>query len=253
MFSTEEGIPVCTVKGGKGDGEIIFVTEEEKKHKIVRGKPIRYIDVRDGVFQQMPSDTVRVMYVAGPSGSGKSTYTADYSFLFQKIYPDSKIILFSRVHSDPALEGLDYKRVVLTEDLVENPLQIEEVEEGSLVIFDDIDTISNEELRKSLFNFQGQILEIGRHRNVKCIITSHLINGNDKKQTRTIMNEAHSVTIFPKAGSLYHIKYYLKQYFGLSVKQINAIVALESRWVTLFKSYPQIVLTQHEGKFVSLL
>lgn len=253
MFSTDAGIPVCVVKGGKGDGEIIFVTEDEKKHKVVKGKPIRYIEVRDGIFQQMPSDEVRIIYIAGPSGSGKSTYAADYAFLFQKIYPENKIILFSRVGSDPALEGLSYKRVVLTDDLVENPLQIEEVEEGSLVIFDDIDTISNDQLRKSLFNFQGQILEIGRHRNVKCIITGHLINGNDKKQTRTIMNEAHSVTLFPKSGSQYHMKYYLKQYFGLSTAQIRKLLSMESRWITLFKLYPQIVLTQHEGIFVSIL
>ncbi|MFM7981158.1 MAG: hypothetical protein ACKPKO_17760, partial [Candidatus Fonsibacter sp.] len=43
-----------------------------------------------------------------------------------------------------------------------------------------------------------QILEIGRHFKIHCIVTNHLpTNGKD---TRRILNEAHTVTYFPHSA-----------------------------------------------------
>lgn len=253
MFSFEDGVPVCVVKGGSADKEIIFL-QGTKSDEVIKGKTIRKISVEDGKFEQVPSEEVRVLYIAGPSGSGKSTYVVNYAQKYLNLYPDSKVILFSRVESDPAFDNLEHKRIVLSEDLVENPLQLEEVTPGALVIFDDVDTISNTALLKSIQNFELQCLEMGRHKGVKCVITSHLINGNCRKQTRTILNEQQSLTVFPGSGSFAQIKYVLERYYGLTSKQIKKIQRdIDSRWVTILKAYPQVLLSEHECVFLSEL
>ena len=254
-FSTDKGIPICEVVGGKADGEIIFVAEEDNNPKktVIKRDPIRIIDCDDGKFSQLPNDKIRCVYIAGPSGSGKSTYVREYAKRYKKLFPKSKCFLLSRVDDDPSLDGFDYKGVVLGADLKENPLQIEEVTPDSMVIFDDIDAISNKKLLDSLIKFQSQILEMGRHMNIQCVITSHLIIGNARAQARTILNELHSLTVFPGSGSAAQISYALTKYFGLTKKQINKILAMNSRWVTLVKIYPQFVISEHQCIFVSNL
>ena len=254
MFSTEEGVPVCVVKGGSNNGEIIFLNKQDKdKNKVVKSPKKIQLEDDDAEFEQLPSDEVRVLYVPAPAGSGKSTYIGKYTKRFCKFHPDKKVFLFSRIQDDPALAEINYKRVVLNEELIENPLQLEEVSDGSLVIFDDIDTISNQKLMRSIYNFQAQLLEMGRHKRIKVCIASHLINGNDRKQSRTIMNEMQSMTIFPASGSVQQIRYALCTYWGLDFKQCTKLLKMKSRWITLFKHAPQILLSEKCLMFMSEL
>lgn len=253
MFSTESGTPICKIDGGDLDSEILFIDEKtsddpKDKRKIMRAN--RHVEIEDGKFQVLPNDKIRVMYVPGPSGVGKSTYTSKYAKIYKKLYPDARIILFSRIKNDPAFEGLLYKRIELNDELAANPLQLEECTEDSLVIFDDVDTISNTKLLISVLNFQSQIMELGRHKNVKCIITSHLINGNQRKQCRTIMNEMHTLTVFPQGGAVHQIRYVLDKYFGLTYKQVTKILKMDSRWVTIHKNHPQIIVTETSACFL---
>ena len=60
---------------------------------------------------------------------------------------------------------------------------------------DDIDIISEKKIREAVYNILNQILEIGRHFKIHCIVTIHL--PKDGKVTRRILNEAHTVTYFP--------------------------------------------------------
>ena len=87
---------------------------------------------------------------------------------------------------------------------------------------------------------KNDLLETGRHENVYVVITSHIIN--KYRETKIVLNECTSLTIYPKSGSSYQIKYVLSHYFGLDSKQIDKILNLPSRWVTVFKSYPMCVL-----------
>ena len=94
-----------------------------------------------------------------------------------------------------------------------------------------------------MYNILNQILEIGRHFKIHCIVTNHLpTNGKD---TRRILNEAHTVTYFPhSAGG--KIKYLLEEYVGLDRKQIAYMKRQRSRACTIFKNYPQCYLLQNE-------
>ena len=75
-------------------------------------------------------------------------------------------------------------------------------------IFYDIDVIFDKKIREAVRNILNQILEIGRHFKIHCIVTSHFpTNGKD---TRRSLNEAHTVTyFFHSTGG--RIKYLLEE------------------------------------------
>lgn len=236
MLSLDDGRSIAKIVKKKKN-EVIFIDENEKGYNkiVVNGsehlEPMPNVDGRD------------VIYIAGPSGSGKSTYASEYMTNFKKIFPQANIFVFSRVTQDEKIDKLLPYRIAIDTNLINNPIDIfAELQEGDLVLFDDCDTIQDKKIRDAVSKVQNDILETGRHKNIYILVTSHLINGNDRKNTRTILNEAHSITIFPKSGSKYQIEYMLKNYIGLSKKQITDILQIDSRWITIGKSYPQYVM-----------
>ena len=109
--------------------------------------------------------------------------------------------------------------------------------------FDDIDVISDKKIREAVYSTVNQILEIGRHFKIHCIVANHLpTNGMD---TRRILNEAHTVTYFPRSAGG-KIKYLLEEYVGLDRKQIAYMKRQQPRACTIFKNYTQCYLLQHE-------
>ena len=95
----------------------------------------------------------------------------------------------------------------------------------------------------------NSLLETGRHFNASVIYTSHLpCAGND---TKRILNEAHSITIFPNGLGGRSLKYLLDSYLGLDKEQIKRVKKTDSRWVTIMKSYPMVVLTEKEAYTLS--
>lgn len=255
---SEKAVPFIFVRGGEADGEIIYVdledTRGQGKPSVIKKKIEKKITCNDGTFFQIPNERTRCLLIAGPSGSGKSSYVKNYASMYKKLNPESTIYLFSRVEDDPSLEGLEVKRVFLSEDLVTCPLEIEECKPGSMVIFDDCDACSSKKLTDSIYKFQIQLMELGRHMDIQVVITSHLIIGaKSQVQARTILNEHASLTIFPGSGSAAQISFALGKYYGMTKKQINKILNMDSRWVTLIKVYPQFVISAHECTFVSEL
>lgn len=247
MFSTESGIPFAIVNGGKGDGTIVRLDIENT------GFGHSHTSVKfPGKFEPFPSDKVRVIYVAGPAGSGKSYYVSMYLINVMLYTENPNIILFSQIRNDESFQGVKFNQVIdlKNPELKEEFYNIDDVTDGSILVFDDIDTLSDMKLQKALYNFIGQCLELGRHMNIKCLITSHLINGNDRKFTRTVLNEMQSLTFFPSSGSRKAIDLVLGTYIGLDKKQIREIMETESRWVTIFKNYPQFLMTENNAMFI---
>lgn len=202
------------------------------------------ICIHDGVVIPLPNTKLdrEVCYIAGPSGSGKSTYVANFAKQCKKINPDDELIIFSRLTKDKVLDKLNPSRIKIDDNLIEDPIDIQEELANSVTIFDDIDTIRDKQLRESVQDIRDDILETGRHAKITCLCTSHQLMNYSK--TRVLLNEATSCTFFPGSGSSYHIKRFLKEYAGLDKKQIQRILNLPSRWVTLHKSYPQYIIYQ---------
>lgn len=181
----------------------------------------------------------QIVYIAGPEGSGKSFYASQYIKNYKDIFPNNLVYVFSRLDEDQVIDNLDIERIPLNENLGEVDI-IKDID-NCLVLFDDIDTISDKGIKEKVYKILNDILEVGRHNNIYIIITSHLINGNDKKMCRSLLNSSHTVTFFPKSGSNYGINYLLKNYISLSKDQIEKIMNLPSRWVTINKKYPMHV------------
>lgn len=195
-------------------------------------------------------------YIAGPSGSGKSYMTANLADQYKNVYPHKPIYIFSRgdIEDDPAFSNLEYVQIPINEELLDNPIDIvemaQETEDGCLFIFDDCGTIHDDKLRKAVEKLIVDILEVGRKYDVNIIVTNHLIIPNERKFARTIMNELSIMTIYPRCGSAQQIAYVLKTYWGLDKKKIAHILALNSRWVRISKTYPQYVLHEHGAYFL---
>ena len=236
------GRPVCKViGGGKYHNKIVSVASSDEDREEVH-KEFTHLSLEEGKFQQIPDTTKNreILYITGASGSGKSTYTLKYLQEYKKKYKQNEIYLFSALTEDETLDQLkDIKRIKVDEDLVIDPIDIKEFE-NSCVVFDDFDVISAKPIREAVIKIMNQILELGRHMYITCIITNHLsTNGKD---TRRVLNECGSITYFPSSGSIKGINYLLETYVGMDKKDILKAKKTKSRWITVFKHYPQIIM-----------
>lgn len=276
MLNFKQGRPLAKVSGGEYDGEIIYLDTEDqdcddcycckkcgincdikpccRKCKIYKDEVIgTEFDIDDGKLIPIPKIHERsVDYIAGPSGSGKSTYAAKLAVAFKRIYPEKDFIIFSRTdaRNDPAFRGIRPIQVTIDESIVENPIDVtKELTGGCLILFDDCNTIPDDKQKKAVDKLMADIMEVGRKLGIWIIMTNHLVIPNERKVARTIMNEMQTFTFFPKSGSAQQISYCLKKYYGLSNKQIESIISIPSRWITIYKSFPQCVLHER-GIFI---
>jgi len=234
------GKPLGFIDGGKLNGKTVSITIPGEEEAV---KNYTQIPLKDGKFQQVPNPKTEreILYITGPSGSGKSTYTLNYCKQFKKTHKKSDIFLFSALKEDETLDKIKTKRMIIDDSLVSNPIDAEEFK-NALVIFDDVDVISNKDHREAVYKILNQILEVGRHHKTSCIVTNHLPTGG--KDTRRIINESHSVTYFPQSGSAGQMKRLLQDYLGLDNATLKSIRKMNTRWATVFKNFPMAVMTE---------
>lgn len=280
MFSITRGTPIALIKKGDYNGELLCLVDIDSgdccgecsmkclkpknkccskcvitttKNEDTRGDLSSDVEFKTSRLKPLlKMDERAVEYIAGPSGSGKSTMANDLISNYLKIYPRSDVFIFSRTDfkTDPALRDLKVKQIKIDDRLLTNPIDItKDFAHGTLLLFDDCNTIQNDKIKKYLENLISDILEVGRKLGIYVIITNHLIIPNEKKFARTVLNEIQYLTVFPKSGSSQQIRYTLKTYFGLTDKQTSKILSLDSRWVRISKSYPMYVLYDH-GSYI---
>jgi len=242
------GRPIAKIEGSKHNNKLLSIyTEFDEDDELKK----RFNSLKiDGKFQQIPDPEKQreILYITGPSGSGKSTYSCNYIAQYRKLHKGNPVYLFSALNDDESLEPINPKRIIIDERLITEPLKCEDFK-NSLVIFDDIDVISDKKQREEVYKILNQILETGRHFNVSCIITNHLPTAG--KDTKRVLNECHSITYFPHSGSGRGLKYLLTEYLGLDKKTIKKIRSCKSRWATIFKNYPNVAMTEKEAFLVS--
>ena len=212
-----------------------------KIQKVIEDKLKKELDFTDKstkVFP-LPQKYSERIYVPAPSGSGKSTFIGEYLKQLRIIYPKRKIVIFSRVDKDEPLDRFkNLERIDLT-SFAADPPNVESFE-GNILIFDDIDTILNKQIVKILRHFRDDVLEVGRHYKITCISTSHIIT--NFLATRTLINEAQAVVVFPKGGSFGQIRGFLDRYMGFDKELIEVIRTLPTRWLYIHKEYPQYII-----------
>lgn len=240
------GKQLCKIDGGNYNGKVISVsTNDDIKIKSAFEK----LHLDEGKFQQIPNgnadkDSKReILYITGASGSGKSTYTKNYLKEYKRMYKNNPIYMFSALKSDKSIDEMKPMRINISDALIDDPITIEDLN-NCIVIFDDIDSIGHKPHREAVFKILDSIAQTGRHTNTSMIVTNHLSTGG--KDTRIILNEAHSVTYFPHSGSIHGINYLLEKYVGIDNKTLKQLKKIKSRWITIMKGYPQIILSEKD-------
>jgi len=203
------------------------------------------IIIDKGILWPLPrKDRREILYIAGPQGSGKSYYTAQYIKEYKKVFPKNDVILFSRIEKDKSFKDIKPMRIKLDNKLLSDPIDAKKELIRSCVIFDDIETM-DKNVKKYMEALRNDVIKNGRDQEDKgndiyCVCTNHQVS--DYNKTRDLLNECTSITVFPKAGSSYGAERVLKIYFGLGKKQIDKLMNLPSRWVSIYSSFPQYVL-----------
>jgi hypothetical protein len=240
-------LPVAVVNGGQSDGEIVYLVDEsdEKASKIIKHKPQKIVELEDGKFQVLPRQGIRVLYICGSSGSGKSTFASNYVKEYLDLYPKTKVFIFSQLSEDPAFKNIKAHRVTLDESLITEPVDIEDIPRGSIILFDDCSDCEDD-LQTAINRLETQLLVLGRKLELQVIITSHLINPDSSKHIRNRLNEAQALVFFPQSGSVSQATYNLKKHFGYSTRQIQNIMDIDSRWIMCTKTYPNILISEHK-------
>jgi hypothetical protein len=271
------GKPIAVVVGGDDDGMVVYTTSAPKTSKTAltaaqkaliaaslksdgydpeASEPARLIEralagetctgIRapaGGSFTLHPSETPERVYVAGPSGAGKSTITAMYVREWCEMHPDQPVYLFSTHDGEKAYEELPITQIALDEDFLEEPPGLDELK-NSLTIFDDTDNLQDKNLQKAVQAVNNDLLANGRKYGISTITLNHQIS--DYSRTRTQLNEANRVVVFPSAGGSYHINRFLTVYAGFDKTQIKRFLDTNSRWACLGTTLPGYVITENE-------
>lgn len=238
------GVPVAKIINSKSHKErTLFVNEDEDDSNFSV-----YHAKTNEVVQQIPNkDTERqVLYITGQSGSGKSYYAKQYAMEYNKMFKKRTVYLFSTIQdNDKSLAGIkNLKRVLLNDDFLDYDYDAEDFKD-CLVICDDVDCLVEKNMKNKMKEILLMILQTGRHNGTSVIYCSH--NACMGQDTKIILNECHSITIFVKSTGGRALMYLLQNYLSLDKKQIEHIKKVKSRWITIVKSYPNVVLAQHEA------
>ncbi len=188
------------------------------------------------------------MYIAGATGSGKSYYIADYLRLINKYQPKREIFIFSDVEYDKAFEDLkNVTRIAIDMTLVNEPITPAELQD-SVCLFDDIDSIPNKTIKKTVYTLMNSLYRRGRHENITVISTTH--NITDYLKSRTAINESSTIVLFLHSGSTNGQRYIMSKYIGLDTPTIKEIMRIKSRAVQIHKSHPMFVSWESGCKLI---
>lgn len=244
MISLTKGMPFAEIIGGEYDDIILRITDDIKLPN--KMKPVKDIEIDDGELYPIPNpDARQIFYIAAPEGSGKSTFAATYMEAWRELFPRNNAWVFSRKTDDKIIDEIGVNRIVLDETLETEPIDfLEDMTPNDLCLFDDIETINNDKVKKAIYKLEADLIDVGRAHKIYVLSTSHLINGNDRMRTRTLLNSAHFFVIFPVGGNAYQIDYLLKRYVGLDKNQISRILKTDSRWIVISRKVPPFVYGQ---------
>jgi len=219
--------------------KIIEQIEEQKK----KGFVLR----TGGKLQPLPNfNRIEKVYISGISGSGKSTFAANFIKEYLKIKKKNEFFVISNVAEDEVLDKLKPIRIDLEDEEALSETRADDFYD-SIVLFDDIDTISNSLVRRFVQNLRDTLLEEGRHYNATTVAVSHVLQ--NYAATRKLLNEATSVVFFPGYGSNTHNYRFLKNHCMYSDDTIRRLLNLNSRWIALYRTSPNYVIYE-KGLFI---
>jgi hypothetical protein len=249
--TAEFGPPPKSMRASKPLSKDALIAKINKLEAVKSQKEISLstLEIFEPVCNPEP-DQRDVVMIAGPSGSGKSTWANDYALSFNREFPNASVFIFSVLSKDKAFTMRNQQRILIDDEFVQDPIQVAELE-NSLCIFDDIDHVQDEGgWRDACYKLRDAILEIGRHKRIYLLVTTHELFGG-KKKTSVMKREASCVVMFPSAGMNASYSQYLKSEHMLTPTQIRTMLGIKSHWVALFGHCPKAVLSERKAYILS--
>lgn len=190
-----------------------------------------------------------ILFIAGSSGCGKTYEACKYIQRLSKIFPDRQVTIFTQSddHDLYSHFKLDPEIVPIDEALVEEPVCQEELRDN-IVLFDDVDSIRNKEIRAEVFDLIERILKLGRKFNIQIVVTYHLLT--NYRETRYILSEADYIIVFPNDGSRNQFKRLFETYIGIDSGELDVMKACRARSVVIHCKMPKFFIA---GNIVKLL
>lgn len=271
MFSLHKNnnnAPICKIIGGKYDGEIVYMNNNFKENQNDNDNLYRDFNgltLKNAKFEliiEPPTNQRTVIVSYGPSGAGKTYFLGN---ILDNIVKDkhkwnyNNILFFSKklLEQENSFNNKikkEMKQIDLNSDeLLLNPLDLnneqdKDLVKNSIVIFDDINTLSTassqkKQLRKNILEFRDDLLEVSRYLKTTILLTEHIsTNGQESK---TILNESNIIVLFLGSGTGSYDRL-LRHYLGLKTQQINKLLNMSSRYVIIIKRVPYVYITETE-------
>ena len=243
-------IAVCKGDNAKNQNKLLYLDRDLKRKGDV------HVNSPDGMFFNIaPStdpDKREIIYICGPSGSGKSYIAKCYGEMYQKLYPDRKVYLVSKLEQDDTIDSMEPQAERIDIYELMQTWNINSYN-NCLFIMDDYDTFGKEE-GKFLLNVIEDICTMGRKHTedqgaISMLLLTHRLTNYSK--TRNIFLECTGFIIYPMMTNYYSLNYLLKKYLGLDDETVKNLRQMGSRWVYISQGmYPNYMLSEHEAKLL---
>ena len=224
-------------------GNLIYYSEDEEDgEKEINLKPNSSRNYF--ILPRHEKDQVDSIQITGPQGCGKSTWIRDYIDRFIEMYPKYDIYLFSNKDKDVVFEDLEKEKIIervkLDNKFLEMELELEDLSK-SLCVWDDIEAISNKDIKKKLYTLKDNVQTKGRSYKINSIEANHVARSG--KDTKIGLLEANGLVFF-YSGQKRNTDILLKDYANLNKEQINYIKSIKSRWYYIHIHHPMYVVTE---------
>lgn len=194
----------------------------------------------------------RSIFLCAPSGAGKTFMTRQ---IIEQDLKKRPVVLFSKIPDDESMAPLEklkasdgkcrlIKIPLLSEDdLLDLPAEDDLSNEGkgTICVFDDLDAFHSD-VSQYIREYRDSLLEAGRHKNITCICTSHLLNNYSR--TKVMLNEAETVILFPNSNRR-HSLVFLKDRLGLERNEREFLIdkaQRAGRFLGIKMSSPNMVM-----------
>lgn len=188
-----------------------------------------------------------VIIISGKKGSGKTELAKFIAYLYHVYFPKNRVIIFCGIKN--LYDDLPWAIQVDLDEVAEEEAEkhktdfsgVPDVSEfrNSLVIFDDTERYPNPKVEKILYQLVNVIAQNGRNYSVNLITILHQLNKG--LQSTTLLREADSIIIFPKAfdNNTYNT---LVNHFGFSKDQARELYGHKEQWfVLIHHTYPSYI------------
>ena len=256
-------------QGGRPIG-YINVTKEELKQKpdlkpfnnqIIylhdHNDGVKEIDLKDvNIFPLLKSKEGETqnhrIAIFGRSGSGKSHIIGQMLDMMKSKKhgnPERDIVILSGVDEDEPLDRVRGKKGEKSppERIDLNDPSFMELRpddfEDCIVIFDDVEHLSDKAINKAVLNLRNSMLEKSRHFNTDIFTISH--NALGGSVTKFVNSEASGFFVFPAFSQHHQLTSYLHKYAGLSKEAIQKLINIgetKSRWIFVSNMAPCYVV-----------